>query len=352
MPKETLSASKIKTLKSCSWLYWAKYHLKLPDKTNEGALKGEIVHLIFECLGEDKHKAHYDTILKKKNAFASKSVKRLILKHVRAKNINTEEAIEDIKEMVYKGLLYDFFGTKYGAPSQVISEKEFEILVTEEDISYKIKGFIDKLFIYNDKGIVLIRDFKTNKKKYEGKEITDNLQDNMYTLAVKRLYPELQNIKMEFLFLKQDTESEILMQMEAKTKHEIVGFEHELTEYQKYADSFTEKTAYNYLAAKQGIPKDKSFGGKLLCGFATKPNEKKKDGTSKWYCTYKFPFQYFSLYNEKNELVKNAFDKKDLQKLTKPNYKIEEKTYQGCPCWNSQEKEEAPQSDDFDLDKF
>ena len=67
MPKETLSASKIKTLKSCSWLYWCKYHLKLPDKTNDGALKGEIVHLVFECLGKERHRKHYDNILKKKN---------------------------------------------------------------------------------------------------------------------------------------------------------------------------------------------------------------------------------------------------------------------------------------------
>ena len=281
MPKETLSASKIKTLKSCSWLYWAKYHLKLPDRTNEGALKGEIVHLVFECLGESKHKKHYETILKKKNAFASKSVKRLILKHVKNKNINTEDAIEDIKEMVYKGLLYDFFGNKYGTPSQVISEKEFEITVNEEDISYKIKGFIDKLFIYNDKGIVLIRDFKTNKKKYEGKEVSDNLQDYMYTLAIRKLYPHLENIKMEFIFLKQDLDVDGVMEMIPKSKYELKGFEHELTGYQKYADTFTEKTALSNMAYSQGMPKDGSFSGKLMCGFASKPNELKKDGNPK-----------------------------------------------------------------------
>ena len=350
MPKETLSASKIKTLKSCSWLYWCKYHLKLPDKTNDGALKGEIVHLVFECLGKERHRKHYNNILKKKNVFYSKAIKRLVNKHVNAKNLNNEESIDDIKQMIYKGLLYDFFGNKYGAPSEVVSEKEFEILVEQEDISYKIKGYIDKLFIYENKSIVLIRDFKTNKKKYEGKEVTDNLQDNMYTLAIKKLYPQLKDIKMEFLFLKQETENEILMEMHAKTKYEIIGFEHELTGYQKYADSFTEKTSCSNLAAKLGMPKDGSFGGKLLCGFATKPNELKKDGTPKWCCTYKFPFEYYALYNEKQEFVKSSFKIEDLNKLKKPTDKIEKKKYKGCPAWNYHEDEES--FDDFDLDKF
>lgn len=346
MLKETLSASKIKTLKSCSWLYWCKYHLKLPDKTNDGALKGEIVHLIFECLGIDRHVNHYNTILKKKNVFASKAIKRLVLKHVKAKNLNNPDHVEDIKEMIYKGLLYDFFGNKYGKPSSVISEKEFEIMVDEDDIKYKIKGYIDKLFIYENKSIVLIRDFKTNKKKYEGKEVTDNLQDNMYTLAIKKLYPELQNIKMEFLFLKQETEEQILMEMQGKTKYEIIGFEHELTEYQKYADSFSEKIALTNLASYQGMPKDGSFGGKLLCGFASKPNELKKDGTPKWCCAYKFSFDYFIILDKDNKIKKSAYSKDDFKKhKLLDGEKIIKKRYNGCPAFNRQD-------DDFDLDKF
>ena len=48
---------------SCSWLYWCKYHLKLPDKTNDGALKGSIVHLVLECLGKQKRKNANDITL-------------------------------------------------------------------------------------------------------------------------------------------------------------------------------------------------------------------------------------------------------------------------------------------------
>ena len=252
--------------------------------------------------------------------------------------------------MALNGLMYDFFGNKYGTPTEVISEKDFEITVQEEDICYKIKGFIDKLFIYGDHGIVLIRDFKTNKKKYEGKEVTDNLQDYMYTLAIRKLYPHLKDIKMEFLFLKQDLNADGVMPMEAKDKYELLGFEHELTGYQKYADSFTEKTAISNMAANQGMPKDGSFAGKLLCGFAKQPNQIKKDGTPMWYCTYKFGFDYYAIVDKDEKIKKSAFTRKELQKIKlAEGEKIVKNTYDGCPCFKPKPVEAT---DDFDLDKF
>lgn len=346
--KETLSASKIKTLKSCSWQYWCKYVLKLPDKTNSGALIGDTVHIILECLGLPRHKKHYDKIVKNKNIFASKAIKKMVYKHIKRKDLNMESDLENICSMALKGLEYDFFGKNLGEPTEVISEKDFEITVEDNEISYKIKGFIDKLFIYGDHGVVLIRDFKTNKKKYEGKEVSDNLQDYMYTLAIQKLYPHLKDIKMEFLFLKQDLNDGGVMPMQPKNKYELMGFEHELTGYQKYADSFVEKTALSNMAANQGMPKDGSFSGKLLCGFAKEPNQLKKDGTPMWYCTYKFGFDYYAVVDKDGKIKKSAFTKKELSKIKlAEGEKITKKTYDGCPCFK---KQEAP--DDFDLDKF
>jgi hypothetical protein len=346
--KETLSASKIKTLKSCSWQYWCKYVLKLPDKTNSGALIGDTVHIILECLGLPRHKKHYDKIVKNKNIFASKAIKKMVYKHIKRKDLNMESDLENIRSMALKGLEYDFFGKNLGEPTEVISEKDFEITVEDKEISYKIKGFIDKLFIYGDHGVVLIRDFKTNKKKYEGKEVSDNLQDYMYTLAIQKLYPHLKDIKMEFLFLKQDLNDGGVMPMQPKNKYELMGFEHELTGYQKYADSFVEKTALSNMAANQGMPKDGSFSGKLLCGFAKEPNQLKKDGTPMWYCTYKFGFDYYAVVDKDGKIKKSAFTKKELSKIKlAEGEKITKKTYDGCPCFK---KQEAP--DDFDLDKF
>jgi hypothetical protein len=350
MLKETLSASKIKTLKSCSWQYWCKYHLKLPDKTNSGALKGEIVHLILECLGEARHLKHYNLIIKKKNVLASSAIERLINKHIKKKSLEDPEHFDDICEMAYKGLLYDFFGKKFGKPTDIVSEKNFEIVVEEGDVAYKVKGFIDKLFIYGNQNAVLIRDYKTNKKKYEGKEVTDNLQDYIYTLAIRKLYPDIKDITMEFLFLKKDLDDGGVMPMQPKTKFELIGFEHELTAYQKYADTFIEKTAKSNLAASQGMPKDGSFSGKLLCGFASKPNELKKDGTPKWCCTYKFAFDYFVIIDKDKKIRKSAFTKKEISVYTlQAGEKIEKRKYSGCPAFN---KNEEDAFDDFDLDKF
>lgn len=351
--KETLSASKIKTLKSCSWQYWCKYILKLPDKTNSGALIGDTVHIILECLGSARHKSHYNKIVKNKDIFASKAIKRMVHKHIKRKNLNETTDLENIRSMALNGLTYDFFGKKYGEPTEVVSEKDFEILVQEEGIEYKIKGFIDKLFIYGNHGVVLIRDFKTNKKKYEGKEVTDNLQDYMYTLAIRKLYPELKDVKMEFLFLKQDLNDGGAMPMHPKDKYELLGFEHELSGYQKYADSFVEKTATSNMAANQGMPKDGSFSGKLLCGFAKEPNQIKKDGTPMWYCTYKFGFDYYAIVDKDNKIKKSAFTKKELEKIKlQEGDKIIKNKYDGCPCFKPKPTETPDDFDAFDLDKF
>jgi hypothetical protein len=47
---KTLSASRIKTLETCSWVYWLNYHAKVPQSQNDGALRGTICHTIFELL--------------------------------------------------------------------------------------------------------------------------------------------------------------------------------------------------------------------------------------------------------------------------------------------------------------
>ena len=93
-PKTPLSASRIKTVQSCSWLYWAKYQLGLPDASNDGAKRGSICHLIFELLGEKNRKSIYQSLLKKKDVFSHKGIKRLILKHAKKLQVDDEENIE------------------------------------------------------------------------------------------------------------------------------------------------------------------------------------------------------------------------------------------------------------------
>ena len=109
-----------------------------------------------------------------------------------------------MKDMIFNGLSYDFFGKDLDKPTEEFSEKDFDIVKSDGDIKYKIRGFIDKLFLYKKQKFALIRDFKTSKDVFKGKDATDNLQDLMYSLAVKNLFPEYSNRVSEFLFLKFD----------------------------------------------------------------------------------------------------------------------------------------------------
>ena len=59
-----LSASRIKTLQSCSWMYYCNYNLKLPQKNNSGAMRGTVAHLIFEILANPRHQHYVTKIVK------------------------------------------------------------------------------------------------------------------------------------------------------------------------------------------------------------------------------------------------------------------------------------------------
>ena len=294
-----LSASRIKTAQSCSWLYWCKYKLKLPDKSNDGARRGSICHLVFEVLGAKGRKKYYNKILKSQDVFSVPSIKRLILKHAVREGIDDSENVELMKDMIFNGLSYDFFGCDLGKPTEEYSEKDFDIIKNDGDIKYKIRGFIDKLFLYKKKKFAIIRDFKTSKEVFKGKDQTDNLQDLMYSLAVKNLFPEYSERVSEFLFLKFDLDPDAaksgVVRMKALDENELEGFEMQLSEIKKYLDNFSEKNAKQNFALHQGFPKDSSFSGKLLCGFATKKGELKKDGSPKWHCPMKFDFFFYEV---------------------------------------------------------
>ena len=82
----------------------------------------------------------------------------------------------------------------------------------------------------------------------------------------------------------------------------------QLSEIQKYLDNFSEKDAQKNYAAHQGFPKDNSFSGKLLCGFATKKGELKIDGNPKWHCPMKFDFFYYEVTNAEGKFITSYFE--------------------------------------------
>lgn len=351
--ESALSASRIKTLQQCSWKYWCNYKLKLPDKSNDGASRGWICHLIFELLGDPRHQKHYELIIKNGSIFASLPIKKLVLYHAKKLNVNDPENLLMIDEMTVNGLHYDFFGEDLGKPTQAISEEAFDIEVDNEDFSYRIKGFIDKLFLYKDQSYALIRDFKSSKQVFKGKEVTDNLQDLMYSLAVKHLYPNYKKRESEFLFLKFDLSKDLfnktgngVLKMKPITDGELYGFQYELSEIQNVIDNFNEETAHSNFAGEQPYPSDGTFGGPLACGkdgFKMSRGQPvlDKDGnpTPAFICSFRKPFDYYVLYNDERKIIKTAFkdDLDTLEKLKKDTDSIELRTYEGCPYWQPSE---------------
>jgi hypothetical protein len=334
--KVKLSASRLKTAKTCSWIYWSKYHLKLPDKSNEGSARGTICHLIFECLGNKRHLPTYHKIIKTKDVFVSPGVKRLIHKHAALLSVNDDDNIALIKKMVLAGLEHDFFGTESGTLSDSHSEYEFDLHVQNKKQNYRIKGYIDKLFLYKKNNSVVIRDFKTSKQLLKGEEETKNLQDYMYSLAVRHLFPDYKKRCSEFLFLKFDLNGEGTMRMKKLSEAKLNKFETELTESQAYLEKFSLRQARGAYAADKPRPKDGSFGGQIVCGFAKFRGQLKKDGNPMWHCVYKFPFDYYALYDVNDKLISTEFPENyhALVRKRKKDQVIKKVHYSGCPRWN------------------
>ena len=338
-----LSASKIKKAQSCSWSYWATYHLKVPDKSNDGASRGSICHLIFELLGNPSHKKLYDEIILKDSIFLCEPMRRLVGYHARRLNVNDKENLELINNMTLAGLHFDFFGTRRGKLEEAISEQSFDITVDESEKLYRLRGFIDKLFLYKDKSLAVIRDFKSSKSIFKGKDLSDNLQDLLYTLAVRKLFPHFKKRQVEFLFLKFDLNSTGTVKMPEVSEEELEGLEEHLTQIQQFLDTFDEYDAVSNFAGAQNYPSDGSFGGPLMCGkdgykiYKGKPLLNKEGNKVVAYiCPYRKPLEYYALKDKSNKIIRSVFyeDKDIITPDVKAGETLELIKYEGCPYWN------------------
>lgn len=330
MTNVPLSPSRVKTLKECSWIYYCNYKLRLPDKGNSGASMGTICHMVFELLGDPRHKHVYDLLIKEGNAYAYKPLDRLIRYHAVKLKVDEEQFYDKMDEMIMMGLRYDFFGESFGDDVEVLSEIGFDIEEIRDGINYRIRGFIDKLFLIKQRFMQVVRDFKSSKKVFEGEDLYFNLQHYMYTLAAKHLYPDMVKRQMEFLFLQHHN-----VVMDEIAESELEGLEHYLTQIQQIVNNFDEKSAKENFAFDQGWPKDNSFSGKVKCGRNTHAGQLKKDGTLMWGCSYKWPFDYYEVLNEKGEVVNTIFEEEyEESKKIYPEHVFFKRHYSGCPKWN------------------
>ena len=323
--KKYLSASRIKTLESCSWVYWCKYHLKLPDKSNDGALRGSVCHLIFEMLIGKNRKKYFNKIIKTKKLSSVPSVDRLVKKWVKKYKLS-QENYDLIEVMIVVGLETDF----YGGSGVKILDPEFEFKIVNEEPEYNILGFIDKVFLYPKGEEVIITDYKTSKEKFKGSEVDCNLQGLMYSLVARRTWPEYKKVIIKFIFLKFPEDPIIEISF---TDEEIEGFGYYLEYLNKKVTSFTEKEAKSSYAADMPDVKNE-FKGRVMCGRAKNKGHLKKDGKPMWHCPFKFDFEYYVIINEKGDIVKSAFEREDLPSSLAEGQIVEKRDYKGCPRYS------------------
>jgi hypothetical protein len=308
---KTLSASRIKTLETCSWTYWLNYHLKIPQRSNDGSDRGTICHTIFELLLNKRHLKNYKRIIKKNSIDGDQGVSRLV-KKLSIKVKLDESNYKLLNDMILVGLKNDFFGE-----GGEIVKPEYSFDIVNEEPKYHIKGFIDKpIKIKKEMHII---DYKSSKYKFRGDDLEANIQAMMYSLASKKLWPKLKPI-VKFLFLRFPKQP---IQELSFDDNQIKGFEHYLEHINDYINKFNEESARSNFA----VDNQKN---KWMCQVGG------------WKCPYKDPYTYYVKVNNEGEVVETSLENnfKNMK-----GFKIETRKYEGCPKFQT-----SLAKDDF-LDK-
>jgi len=321
--KIKLSASKIKTLDSCTWLYHCQYTLKIPQTTNLGASRGLCAHTVLETFIKKRHFKHYNSALK---SIITKAVDRLVRKHAKKLKVTEEVDIGMIFEMITTACQYDFFCKEGGGDqSTLVAEKEFKI----ESNNYIINGFLDKIAFYPDEKIK-ITDYKTSKAKFAKDEIENNLQGLMYSLACYKEYKTIPDV--EFLFLRfPKNPSQFFARC---TKSQLKGFECYLDYLAEFLKDFDENKAKSKMAYHD-IKK------KWLCG----REGLKKDGGQAFICQYRRPCVYYVERDKAGEIIRSSFKKSELNESNK----IEKMEYNGCPAFKNFQIKNNTEEDPFNI---
>lgn len=312
MQKIRLSASKLSLLKQCTFLFYLRYYKNFPNPSNSGSARGSVCHYTLECLLRPDRRDLVERMIKEDNSFCIPSVYRLIQIHAKKLGVSSNDNMQKINDFILVALKNDFY---CDGAEHVIAELKINL----SGQNYDIIGFLDKVAIYKDR--ISLQDYKTSSSKYTAEELQFNYQNLIYTLAIRKQYPELP-IQLVFQFLKfKKNPNQVAPHL---TDEQLKGFESYLEYVGEYLNSFGEKEALSDLAKKD-------IKRRWLCGKCI--GDKKVDGSDAFICSAKYPRTYWQLFDETGKFIESSFSKKDLEKKLKPGYNIEMKTYGGCPGW-------------------
>jgi len=323
-----LSASKIKTLDSCSWQYYASYELGIPQKGNSGASRGTVVHNLFELISKAKHQHYIKKIWNAGSPEKIPAIKRFLENQFLKEKISKEEPVKPIKaklptkdnwetvcDMVMTTMKFEFIDKDF---SKII-DSEYEFNIVNESPRYAIRGFIDRVEIDGDD--IKILDYKSSSKKFKGDDEDANIQAMMYSLVARKIWKNYKNYKASFFFMRFPDSP---YQDSNFSENEIDGLEHYLEYITSVIEKIDEKSATNNMAY---FDRKKSW----LCQMG------------KWTCPYKNPMTFYKII-EKDESKRTAKGvsshieyQEALEKIEKnkkeQEWEIEVIDYSGCPAF-------------------
>lgn len=316
----SLSASKITTWETCSFQYYGKYKLKLPDDTNDGALRGTTCHLVFEVLFNRKREPLYHKIIKEKTILNTPSIIRLVKKTMKKLQLGEmdnkgQDNLKMIDEMILVGLNTDFY---YQNKTIGGSEQRIEIY----NKFYYLVGLIDKQA--TDPHKLYIGDYKSSSKKSD-----NTIQAMAYALWSKRV--KKADAVCEFIYLRFPNRPVVKYEFSDES---LSGFEEYLANLYPLLRDLDFKGAISNLAADKPYSTKNDFSGPLVCGRAKKAGDLKKDGSPMYYCNFKFKFDYYVIKNDKGAVIKSSM-KKDIIPNIQNGETLETMSYNGCPAFNS-----------------
>lgn len=347
-----LSPSRIDTLLNCSWSYYCNYILKLPDTGNPGSKRGSIIHDLYECLAKnvERHKWKYEKMLAYGNIYKVECIRRFVRAKARQYDLNLNDFVvtrngagliqnyEFINEMVLVGLNTEFYGKEGDV---IVAEEAHSLDVDDKErgIRYVARGFVDKAFErFVDGKIdeVEIVDYKSSKRKFDKKKIEFNMQGVIYQMFLKKKYPDVKNIFMNFLFLQFPRGP---WQSARPVDDEIIeGVEIYLTYLFNKINNFTKEDGKSNFAKHNGLAP--------FCGKDGFKNYKDKDLGRRvqspepaWKCPYKDPYDYYALVDSDGEVIKTSINEGSLS--PKDGQSVQKKRYGGCLAWHKEEESDS-----------
>ena len=316
-----ISASSIKTLNTCNFLFYYSYLLRGETFLSPKTVLGSCVHEVFEALSNKRHRHLVEELLNQSNpnVFTITPLYKLVTKILKRNKLTDKMWLKDANMLIVNGLREDFYQDK--AISHFKAEHEFWI--KEKDL--EVRGFIDRAAIYppTEKyplGYVVCRDFKSQKELFTKDELDFNIQALIYQWA---LYRETGlPIFIEFVMLRHGIRQIVPWSSEDKIKGTI--------SYLEYVSKYV--NAFDIQKAKQNLAADDP-NKEWLCGkWAKAKDQLKKDGQPYFSCWARWPRTMYSVFKEDGDIKYTTDDPSSIKSDEWDNVKSFK--FGGCPAFN------------------